>query len=430
MLDVVARNRSVPRLLGGAAVLSCVAIQPLLACSLAPWWGSAYRPSGTVFLGRPLADTLEAGPGAVRYGLEPGHFGRPVDRTIYGQLVSVERLAAAVPAELRTSIRAAGDRVVLVPWDYDASCAAVPWARSARWLEGDERGVFEARLRDREHWVNDIPTLDVHAPQMVPYPAAIPRAAREAYVGPALSAEEMLDFIDALPTVEESRQHPPRALARLESWTRANPQLAARYPVRHMLDRARATAARNVVLAREVPVVGTYRFMMSTGKDSVEFFVRTRRTPTTVAHHLTRADLRRGMSDESRNSVGVFVLACAAATEASLPHECASRERTHQGYLGIADSASHDAEGRERRSGTLDFLRSFGRAAPLPGLLEMAREALQLGDALPDSEYHFFPGTFTIHPDGRVTFEQVILRDGVPAVHIRGERISRAVFER
>lgn len=430
MLDVGSRRRSVPRWLGGAAVLSCVAIQPLLACSLATWWGSPYRPSGSVFLGRPLADTLEAGPGTIRYGLEPGHFGRPVERTIYGQLVSVERLAAAVPAELRAQIRAAGDRVVLVPWDYDAGCTPVPWARSARWLEDDERGVFEARLREREHWVSDIPTLDVRAPQMVPYPAAIPRAAREPYVGAALTADEMLDFIDALPTFEESRQDPPRALARLESWARANPELAARYPVRHTLDRARATAARNVVLARDVPVAGTYRFTMSTGKDSVEFFVRTRRSPTTVDYHRTRADVRRELSSAERKVVGVSVLACAAATEADLPLRCMSVSGFHQGYLGVADSMSRDVAGRERRAGALDFLHAFQREAPVPGLSEIAREALQFREALPDGAYEFLPGTFTIHPDGRVTFEQVILREGVAAIQIRGERISRVVLER
>ena len=424
------RGRTLRWSVAGASVLSLVAGQPLLACSLSAWFDEPYRPTGTLFIGRALADTVAAGPGSIRYTLEEGHFGRPVERTIHGQLISVERLAAAVPLELRNQIRAAGDRVVLVPWDYDAGCGPVPWARSARWVGAGERGVFEARLRDREHWAGDIPTFDVRAPQMVPYPAAIPRATRTAYVGAALAPDELLELMDSLPTFEEFRRDPPRALARIEGWARAYPELAARFPARRTLDMARRVADREMALAREVALAGTYRFVMTAGNDSAVFFVRTRRTPTTVVHHRTREDLRRGVSGAVRPLVGVAVLACAAASREALPLHCVSGREVQQGYLSVTDSVARDAEGREQRGGALDFLRAFSRQAPVPGLAAIAQQAFELTNALPDDQYLYFPGTFTTYPDGRVTFEHVILRDGVAAIRIRGERVSSVVLER
>lgn len=414
----------------GAVLLSATAGQSLPACSLSAWFGAPTRPVDALFIGRALADTVETGPGSIRYTLEQGHFGRPVARTIYGQVISVERLSAAVSPALRAQVRAVGDRVVLVPWDYDAGCAPVPWARSAQWVDAGERGVFTARLREREHWVSDIPTFDVSAPQMVPYPAAIPRGTRTAYVGAALSADELLDFMDSLPTSEEFRRDPPRALARIEGWARAHPELAARFPSRQALDLARARAVREVVLAREVALAGTYRFLMTAGNDSAEFFVRTRRTPTTVVHHRTREEITRGTSGFPRQPVGVAVLACAAASAETLAQHCASGRQVHQGYLSIADSVARDVDGREQRGGALDFLNTFRRQAPVPGLAAMAQQAFELTQALPPDQYLFFPGTFTVYPDGRITFEHVIMLDGVPAVRIRGERVSRVVLER
>ena len=61
-------------------------------------------------------------------------------------------------------------------------------------------GLLVAALRDREHWVGDIPTLDVSAAEMVPYPAAIVRATSRAYIGAHLTAEEMLGLVEVTPT--------------------------------------------------------------------------------------------------------------------------------------------------------------------------------------------------------------------------------------
>lgn len=73
------------------------------------------------FLGIARSDTIAAGPGDVKYRIEHGHFGRGRDRTIYGQLVDVEKLGRRRPGALR----ALGNTVrqaILVPWDYAADC--------------------------------------------------------------------------------------------------------------------------------------------------------------------------------------------------------------------------------------------------------------------------------------------------------------------
>ena len=120
----------------------------------------SYQSKGVpYFLARALPDTVLAGPGTVNYSLGTGHFGAAGNPEIYGQRFAVERYGSFVPA------LNGHPQVVVVPWDYGASCETLPWTRSARWAGDDELRFIKAVLREPAHWVDGVPTLDAFTPQ-------------------------------------------------------------------------------------------------------------------------------------------------------------------------------------------------------------------------------------------------------------------------
>src|SRR5687768_4799114 len=87
----------------------------------------AMRSASTAhFIAMPMADTVFAGAGSVRYVVAPGHSGPAGARAVFGQVVSVERIGGLASRTLRQPVR----RVVLVPWDYGADCTPTPWTKS------------------------------------------------------------------------------------------------------------------------------------------------------------------------------------------------------------------------------------------------------------------------------------------------------------
>src|SRR5688572_20321787 len=146
------------------------------ACSMGGF--PARRAANTAhFIATPMADTVFAGVGSVQYVLGPSPStlsGLPGVRTVYGQVVAVERIGGLASRTLGGSVQ----RVVLVPWDYREDCKTTMWTSGAAWAEVGARGLFTGILRDSAHWANGIPTFDVLVPQLQPYPQQLQRQLR------------------------------------------------------------------------------------------------------------------------------------------------------------------------------------------------------------------------------------------------------------
>ncbi len=210
-------------------------------CSLAPFSGfrSAHQ---THFIGIAAPDTVEAGPGAVKFNLEAGHSGYPRPRLIYGQVVRIERIGGAHAEVLREHFaRSSSREVILVPWDYDAGCKTSLWPGSTRWIKRDRPGFFTVTLRPQEYWVGGRPTFDAFMAALEPYPHG--EFYRHGYrgtdalkTGPSLSAEEYYTLYEALPDGEEFRRDPREATKALRQWKREHPALARKYPATEILE--------------------------------------------------------------------------------------------------------------------------------------------------------------------------------------------------
>jgi len=156
-------------------------------------------------------------------------------RAIVGQVVTVERVSGAAAA----TVRGAGRRAVLVPWDHDAGCDPIPWASGARWIPVGLRGFVAARLRPRERWVHGLPTFDVSDAWREPYSLERMRQltvnmpdTRRALMSP----EEYASLYAALPEMSEWERDPVTAARPLRDWRDRNPALASKYPAKWTLD--------------------------------------------------------------------------------------------------------------------------------------------------------------------------------------------------
>ena len=140
----------------GAALL--LLPRPAAACSMfAEWWSPFAGPGHVGFVGTATPDTMRAGRGGYWYRSWLPFGGR----SIHGQVVRVERLSPSADPALAEAVRRSGGRIVVVPWAYSTTCRRMRWERSARWLAPDTRGLFGASLRDRAHWADGVPTVDL-----------------------------------------------------------------------------------------------------------------------------------------------------------------------------------------------------------------------------------------------------------------------------
>jgi len=224
---------------------------PVSFCSLVPV--AVGRDSATTFfVGTALPDTVRAGHGGFGRRLRaalglggPGHWGTPTRGAIYGQVIRVERLGGAGAAALDSAFgRSAARELIVVPWDYGASCDPVPWGRSARWVEAVTPGFYRTRLRPRSQWVDGRPVADAFAADLEPYPHGL--FFREGYrgtdalrTGPSLTPAEYFALYAALPDEGQARRDPRGAAAALDAWVREHPELAETYPAPEVLRFAR-----------------------------------------------------------------------------------------------------------------------------------------------------------------------------------------------
>jgi hypothetical protein len=214
-------------------------------CSIVPF--PAVRDSQTTaFIGRALADTLYAGPGDVRYTLFGGHWSSDRgDRQIYGQRIKVLRLEGAGADRLRNAFAARRDSsVVVVPWDYDASCQPTPWRRTAGFTTPETIGVFTVRLRSENHWADGLPTFDALQADVEPYPHGVfyqqgYRGTDAVKRGEGLSVSEFYEFYLALPSVSPFSSDSLQYRQIMCGWARAHPKQAGRFPASRLIGWAR-----------------------------------------------------------------------------------------------------------------------------------------------------------------------------------------------
>lgn len=187
------------------------------------------------------ADSVRAGPGSMRVrqssdSMELGPV--PEDATIRGQR---SRFIDGIGFGDRLTRLLAERGAVLVPWDYDATCRPMVWAKSPMLIEPGARALARVRPRPESEWVGGVPTFDVTEPYDWPYPR--PRwAGLQSRGGDPLGPEQLFEFIRLQPTREEVEAARPAAYEPALAWVDAHPDLAARPPVVHVLPRIRRAA--------------------------------------------------------------------------------------------------------------------------------------------------------------------------------------------
>ncbi len=203
-----------------------------------------------------------------------GHFGRPVDRPFFGQLLHVQRTGGVgLPPNVRTL-----DTIVIVPWDYDAGCQPVPWSQSYHWLREPGVRFFSVALRDSGSWYRGLPTFDAYAPENAAYPPAFasPVYGRQ---GSSITPEELFDFYEAMPAQEDAGA--PGALTNARKWVERHQAEADRYPLQWVVEELLNAAAYARAEAFVPPMRGTYRItlVLPDGSQRISY-ARTREHPT------------------------------------------------------------------------------------------------------------------------------------------------------
>ncbi len=371
------------------------------------------------FIFTALPDTVEAGwSGAVGSGGQPlsGMDHPATDGPRWAQMVRLEQ----VGGEMAKRLPGEAEHLIVVPWDYAGDCSTLPWQRSARFLEPGERGLMYAALRNPEHWVDGMPTADFHLPYSQPFP-------RHAHVvvRPLMSIEDAFRFHHVLPRQDDVRDDAATALAPLLEWARQNPELASQGPARDMIHRNLDRLTYEEVRGLEVPVAGTYRFVLDLGDGAPRtFYARTRSAPTGPA----RATLEQGDDYFHELRPPSYAGYTLWAESASGP-ELLGPARTGQpgGYLYVF-LGGDPGEGPARRIPGAADLRGLARALPDDSDVQALRDFIWERPVFREYlERNLEPGAdafFLLHPDGTVTFEQTYHLPGGRVVTLQGVRIQ------
>ena len=393
----------------------------LTACSFIPF-SSMLGDQSVLLLGTALPDTVHAGAGGVNYVSHGGHSGPGRERSIYGQLLQVHRIGGPGGEHIAANT----GRVILVPWDYDASCKPVPWTQSARWAPTEVVAFYNPTLRDSVHWVNGIPTFDVRAPELQGYPHRAPLppfADRPATTDTMLTAAQLFELYEALPVYSDLRQRDYAALDELRAWLAAHADLARFYPARRLLFSADVAAARSLRDRTEHPLLGTYRFTFTIdGGPAREFYGRTRSRLAgewDPRHTRQQAALP---TLQAKVPVGYSFTTSAAATLDGLP------QRTHghdaeAHFYALTQAAVQTADSVVWR-GSIDVWlvsRTFPDDAELDALQEQWFEDFRAQH----DEGHPTRARFIRYADGRVRVEATIPLSTGRVIRIDGEQLSR-----
>jgi hypothetical protein len=381
------------------------------------------------FLGVARGDTIAAGAGDVKYRIDRGHFGRGTNRTIYGQLVDVEKLGSRRPGALQARGNAVS-QAILVPWDYAADCNPVPWSQTSRWIPPDTRGLFEGALRDSTYWIDGIPTVDVHTPEATPYPLVIERGGLLMGAGtgtsPDLTAEQLLGLYDMLPSSQELASDAEGALAPLWQWRQDHAEESYRFPAHSIIQHVLWTAGHY----RQSPVAGTYRLTISLpSKDSLVFFARTGRRPQSNFEVVTDST-REGRRTRGAlpGAIGYYLSARVAASLRELPQTAAGYNDPlgeSQEHVAVTEVPAIDTPDSTVWQGSFDLITHAARLAPRRALREAIETAAsEHWTQLITDQRTLAPGYFVRRRDGSMRYTMTASSGDRLVVTVRGERVS------
>lgn len=462
------RGKTALRVRALVVVVNCLGAAPnspsgaaAARCSLR--YSVVPRYAGQVwFLGSALADTVYAGPGTVAItGEGPGHAGPGGPGAFRGQLVQVERLEPRAPKEFAQAVRASGGQVVLVAWDYDAACQRLPRMARADWIRAGTRGLYQGTLRTRQEWAGRLPTLDVFAPEFVPYPSppGLHRQPNDA-TRPWASAEELFDFVAAVPTARPGASE--RGIEELNDWlrrwAREHPRLALLQPIAEEIGMIRGIWLKQRASYHRLksPIAGTWRFevTMATG-DTLRFFARTTETPISAAYDSVGAF---GLPDDSdmRPPVSYDLYTKFSIDAAALDSVHAIDDPgTTEGYFElVTEPLIHSRDSTVWRGGLpvhsiarrlfaslpqgvfMEYLQAQrrGDSTALAGLRVrglsvlwhqlFVADSFWMTDRFSKRDGARFQGRFVLTRDGRLRGEDQLLTDSRPLLTIRAERID------
>jgi hypothetical protein len=113
----------------------------------------------------------------------------------------------------------------------------VAWTptRDGVWSVPLAPAFYAGRLRDRNAWVNGVPTIDIEMARLQPVWHGGDADRQRFGTASLLTPMEFFEFYRILPTSEEFDARAPEALTRVEAWESTHQELAAREPVRSML---------------------------------------------------------------------------------------------------------------------------------------------------------------------------------------------------
>jgi hypothetical protein len=404
---------------------SRVSREPAAFCSLVPLSGFETNPESR-FIGTSTADSL---PAKARRITAPSGEKFPV-ASPYAQIIRVERLGTNAPAEWVKGVRAAGNRIVVVPWSYNPDCTSTTWRGPALWSPPGTRGLFTGGMRKRSDWIQGIPTLDTGEPMDNPFPFG--RGYSDAVRASSLSADEFLSMLDSIPTIAIDRADVVTRFLRTQNrgaailnWASRHPDQAKRKPLSDWVSSYRDGLPRAHFDTIISPFAGTYRFILKMPhRDSVVFFGRTDLRP----HGIIWSEGYKTPVRPADDPYGYYLYIGLSANPDSLPTGWPRFDRG--GFFGIGfDRVSSDADSTVWR-GDIDVLRSAGSLV----IDSETRQALQLVTDVQLTQQrfgtsNFLPGRTLQRRDGSVTITWMLNDHDSTLVTITARRISKAVFQ-
>ena len=309
---------------------------PTIRCSLVPGFHPGHGERLVLMLARPLQDTLHAGPGDIEQGEGEGHSGNGQRGRIYGQRFEVARSGGLGATGLNEMSQA-----VLVPWDYDAACRPVPWARSARWSQATDTVLYAVPRRETKDWGNGIPTFDISPVSQSIYSGQSWQAdgfefeIRPDTTTPVSTPVELFDFLIRAPRSDQVLSGDERALDEINAWAFANPEVASRRPIAPWLDGIRTRLRTAQLMTQPVPFLGTWRvtLRLRSGREVVRYF----RTEDKPFIPWNEGSAR--VSTAASGPDGLHILFNWAAAEQALPTEY-QHEPAHWGMNVASRSPS------------------------------------------------------------------------------------------
>jgi hypothetical protein len=349
----------------------------------------------------------------------------PVGDEMFGQVADVQRIDGVANGDFF------GKAVLLVPWGFDDDCSPIPWTGTWRWSRVGETGFYRGRLRPRDSWVAGQPTLDVYGAVWEGFPGSPwehPMQGRKQ----ELSANELFDLYQLLPTLAEIAERPYSAVSDLVDWRRNAGDKVMQYPARTILESAFHIAELARIRKSPIPFAGTYRVRLEVNDEVVStFFLRIGEGATAPIGRPAIMDMSEVMA--APMPTGAFVAPVALALSAhaldtSFSGEEPSECKRPMGLYGAEDEMDVEGAGRAWKAELplISVAGCFVNAAFLRDL-RAEQDPVMAVDPL---GVESFTGFFRQEDDGRFTFHQTgSLGDGV-IVNLVGERIGLETLPR